>query len=510
MNVQKHVWIGCVLAILQLHLVYGTDINGTLTINYDNVTVDIPTPYYGFDIDWWKPGGWNWGMNSILYINLSNSNLISLVSAVTPATLRIGGAPQDSIIYDITGDCNASINNPYPNQTHYNHSGYYCGQVHPSDYACLLQERWRQIFDFVNECELDFVFGLNACNGRKNYNKPMNMSNLNGLLKLTAETIKFNTSRIKGFEFGNEIAQYGSDSGINVNQYASDFIEMGNNIKQYWPNEYYKHIPWTMGTDDELNIQFVSQLLNILKPGQIDRVTYHDYANCLPGNYSVFDMNCLETIPSNAAKYANVIAKEMPNTPLWIGESAAHGSAGINGETNAFMSNFYYIYQLSEVLQNGVSQVLRSDLIGGNYCLINGTTFEPYPDYWILYLWKKWIGNAMLENKFSDVDQTDLKYIRAYTYRGKNEKVVIIVLINFSLYQTKINVTLELKGNLNDNGWTFEEYIMKGPLNSTISYMNGKPLIFNGSFPELIGKKTDGIVSLEPATIVWIVATNTN
>lgn len=38
---------------------------------------------------------------------------------------------------------------------------------------------------------------------------------------------------------------------------------------------------------------------------------------------------------------------------------------------------------------------MRSDLIGGDYQLIDKDTFLPNPSYWILYLMKMFVGDRM-------------------------------------------------------------------------------------------------------------------
>ncbi len=64
---------------------------------------------------------------------------------------------------------------------------------------------------------------------------------------------------------------------------------------------------------------------------------------------------------------------------------AEHSGGGIDGVTNRFASSFYYSYILSELLNNGVTAMLRQCLQGGDYELVNKTTFLPNPDYWILW-----------------------------------------------------------------------------------------------------------------------------
>ena len=58
-------------------------------------------------MDWWKPTdgqyGYKWNDASILFQNLSDPTLIYLTRALTPAMLRLGGSPEDSIVYNMSG-----------------------------------------------------------------------------------------------------------------------------------------------------------------------------------------------------------------------------------------------------------------------------------------------------------------------------------------------------------------------------------------------------------------------
>ena len=88
-------------------LVGFCDTNYTVTVDITSPIAIIPDVYYGFTFDWWESTdptyGKKWENAGILTVNLTNKNLITLASAVTPAYLRIGGSPQDSIIYNVTG-----------------------------------------------------------------------------------------------------------------------------------------------------------------------------------------------------------------------------------------------------------------------------------------------------------------------------------------------------------------------------------------------------------------------
>ena len=120
-------------------------------------------------------------MSSIPYIDFTNSDLITLTSALSPGILRIGGSGEDSVIYNISGECSES--------NKWNITGsYYCSEVKPENYYCLNMSRWKQIFEFLDSTNLNVVFGLNACYARLTDDEQMDISNIHSLLHYTTIT----------------------------------------------------------------------------------------------------------------------------------------------------------------------------------------------------------------------------------------------------------------------------------------------------------------------------------
>ena len=475
----------------------ASTINLTLSIS-DTVIRSIPETLIGFNLDYWENNTESFGTSSIPYIDFTNKDLITLTNALSPAVLRLGGSAEDSVIYNISGEC-------YEAEKWNITGSYYCSEVKPPNYFCMNMTRWQQIFEFIEAANLELVYGLNACYGRKSNDEMMDISNIDSLLQYTstAKSIGFNISRIRGFEFGN-----GMSNHIESQIYSYDFIRLNTLINRYFMN-YTKNIPITIGTDNRYDAtNYVEQVLKKMANGTMKALNYHQYINCEPGqigvNQSLFDMDCLNKINQYPDIYENILLNDTHqyNTTIWIGESALHSSGGINGETNVFLSSFYYTFQLCELVKYKYMEVvLRQTLSGGNYGLLNGTNniFVPTPDYYVLYLWRQFIGNQMIQSSFMNGGN---EYITGYAFNGKTKNEIVIVIINFS-FISAANVMLELKGG--NKGYKFEEYHMNGPLNSSTAFINGQALIYNnGKFPVLTPKTGNGNVMVESTTIVWI------
>ena len=372
----------------------------------------------------------HFGNSSIPYIDFSNTDLIALTSALSPAVLRIGGSGEDSVIYNISDECNE------PDK--WNISGnYYCSEVKPADYYCLSTTRWTQILSFCDATNIDLVYGLNACYGRRNADEQMDMSNIDALLSYTvAHADTLNVSRLRGFEFGNSM-----DGHIDAQIYAYDFIRMNTLVQRYFAN---RTAPVSMGTDNNyMDTAYVTEVLGRLPNGTMSVLNWHQYTNCDEQDAQgyVFSAACLATITQYPAVYANILRQTgQTQATLMIGESALDHSGGKNNASNVFLSSFYYAFQLCELSQvDGMDLVQRQTLSGGWYGLLD-TSFAPMPDYWVLYLWRQLVGEQVLRVELGKNDN-----VTAYAYTGKQGGHVTVVLINFSLEQTA-NVRLELSG----------------------------------------------------------------
>jgi len=106
--------------------------------------------------DFWKPDdpnfGKKWGNSSANYIDLQNPQLLALTKALSPGLLRLGGSPEDSLIFNADGKCipGSGGNGPFP--------GYYCSQVHPYSYDCLSPTRWNDLLQFAQKTNFKIVF----------------------------------------------------------------------------------------------------------------------------------------------------------------------------------------------------------------------------------------------------------------------------------------------------------------------------------------------------------------
>jgi heparanase 1 len=56
-----------------------------------------------------------------------------------------------------------------------------------------------------------------------------------------------------------------------------------------------------------------------------------------------------------------------------------------------------YAHALGQLARSGVGMLSRQTLLGGDYELINRTSGEPNPDYYVAVLWHDLIGSEVLD-----------------------------------------------------------------------------------------------------------------
>jgi heparanase 1 len=332
-------------------------------------------------LDFWLPTdptyGEKWANAGVLGIDLTSAELRKYAAALAPALLRLGGSPEDSIVFDAAGTCvpGGGGQPPLP---------YYCSQVHPYVYGCLSPARWEAVLAFASEVGYSIAFGLNGCFGRTGADASMDFSNARAIMEATAASP--HAAALAFWELSNEVvprtisaAQWVADAAVLRNMSTAIFGARG------------LVAPPLVGPDQ--GGAAVEDVVGALagRVGALAAITYHQYPQCTaPPTSTAFVMlpSCLAQLGEAAAGYANS-SQAIAGLATWLGEGADHSGGGIPGLTDTFRSSFYYASLVGAAPLAGVELMARQCLNGGDYELLQRGSFAPNPDFWILWLAKK-------------------------------------------------------------------------------------------------------------------------
>lgn len=94
--------------------------------------------------------------------------------------------------------------------------------------------------------------------------------------------------------------------------------------------------------------------------------------------------------------YKSLRDRFAPGAPIWITESA-QAACGGDPWSSTFLDSFRYIDQLGRLAQQGVEVVFHNTLAASDYALIDDETWLPRPNYWAALLWRRLMGNIVLD-----------------------------------------------------------------------------------------------------------------
>lgn len=197
----------------------------------------------------------------------------------------------------------------------------------------------------------------------------------------------------------------------------------------------------------------------------------------------MFDYSCLVQLDNTAMQtVAAANNNSAPNWPLptvWAGESADHSGGGVANLTDTFRSSFYYAWQLGALPANGVELAARQCLSGGDYELLQRGTFEPNPDYYVVWLFHALIGGSATAFPVQTSVQAAASGVRVFAFsasKASNGSYTILA-INLQSSGKPIPITLAgMTGSRVEYHLTGDVAQEHGPI-----YCNGKQLAVNPS-----------------------------
>jgi len=203
---------------------------------------------------------------------------------------------------------------------------------------------------------------------------------------------------IFAFELGNELCNH-----VDPTVYANDILHLRDLVDQHWPGTAAK--PLVNGPDcNPISGPWVDQFISNVSGGVLDVFTYHNYVGygldpLLAPKMMSSDWNFFNEGPKRAAAFIDGWKRlgAPGGMQLWAGEIAAAWHSGEPGVTNRFISSFWYADALGLLASLNHTGFCRQSLVGGNYGLLNRTTRQPNPDFYVAQLFHDLMGTGVLQ-----------------------------------------------------------------------------------------------------------------
>ncbi|XP_020528192.1 heparanase-like protein 3 isoform X2 [Amborella trichopoda] len=396
-------------------------VEGEVLINGSSVIAETDGSFICATMDWWPPekcdyGTCSWDHASLLNLDLNNTILHNAVKAFSPLKIRLGGTLQDKVVYEMRGvPCTPSsfVKN--------------ASEMFGFTQGCLPIKRWDELNYFFKKSGARVYFGLNALNGRVplpdgSLGGPWNSTNAVGLIRYT---VNRGYTAIRGWELGNELSGRGIGASINADQYAADVISLHTIVQDIYKG--FKSKPLVAAPGGFFDASWFGELVAKTEPNFLDVITHHIY-NLGPGVddhlvEKILDPSYLDGEANTFRSLQSLLHSSNTSTKAWVGEAGGAYNSGHNLVTNAFVFSFWYLDQLGMASNFNTKTYCRQSLIGGNYGLLNTTTYEPNPDYYSALLWHRLMGTRVLSTNF-----TAKSKIRAYAHCAKRTGITLLLI----------------------------------------------------------------------------------
>lgn len=390
----------------------------------------LPQDYLSFTIDTsLLLGGHWWGEtrrmkkgvadNRVAPLELENARLVAYAKALGPAMLRVGGTEADKVGYKPGKKALASLG--------IEQNALAEGARH--DFL-LDKKQWKKLHVFLERTGLSLLFTLSAGPDDRDGNGAWKEDNAQRIMAYSAKK----GYKVAAWELGNEVNGfpfiYGLKHRVDARQYAKDFARFGSLARKLSPESAIvgpSSAIWPrIGEPNPI----IPGLCRSPAAAFLDAVSWHYYpqqsshgriATKRAGASSMLQPRALDAAAKMNARVLKAIerAKESRTNLLtvgnWVTETAHALYGGESGLSDGFVSTLWWLDELGLLAREGADKVFRQSLIGARYGLLGQTTFDPRPDYYASFLWKKLMGEEVLTLTMEEAPD---RRLRAYMHRG--------------------------------------------------------------------------------------------
>jgi heparanase len=195
--------------------------------------------------------------------------------------------------------------------------------------------------------------------------------------------------------------------------------------------------------------------------------------------------------------YSDLRDRFEPGKALWLTETA-QAACGGDRWASTYIDSFRYLNQLGTLASRGVQVTMHNTFAASDYALIDTKTYTPRPNYWSALLWHKLMGTTVLDPGPSPAPTL---HLFAHCLRNHPGGVALLAL-NTSKTDAQ---TIQVPAASDRYNLTARE------LTDRVVLLNGSELKLgpDDALPDLHGKATHaGGVTFTPASITFLAFPN--
>ena len=346
-------------------------------------------------------------------IDLSNPRLRKLAANLGPAYIRVSGS--------------------WANSTYFQDDDLPALKEPPKGFRGVLKRaEWKGVVDFSRAVDAKIVTSVAISGGVRDASGVWTPDQAKALFDYT----KSIGGSIAATEFMNEPTfpgPGGAPAGYDATAFAKDIKAFEPFLRNQSPQTIFLG-PGSVGEGISLlpggakmKLLETEDLMKATGPAY-DAFSYHFYGTvshrCM-GNLKLEEaltpdwFNRTDTVE---AFYAGLRDKYLPGKPMWLNETA-QAACGGDQLAGQFVDTFRYLNQLGTLAQKDVQVIMHNTLASSDYGLLDEDTLEPRPDYWAALVWKRTMGNVVL-----DPGAPKNESLRIFAHCAKDQKGGVAIL----------------------------------------------------------------------------------
>jgi len=416
-------------------------------------------------------------------IDLENPKLRRLAAALGPAYVRVSGT--------------------WANHTYFSDADPAPAEPPAGFGGVLTHPQWQGVVDFCRAVEGEIVISVAISPGTRDAAGHWQPDQVRRLFAYTRSL----GARIAAAEFMNEPgAAAHAPPGYDAAAYERDFALFRATLKEISPETI---ILGPGGLGDQLDAPPESEpplsASKVLAASRtpLDAFSYHFYGaasrRCAGDQWwpqtrpqDALTEDWLGRTEKSLAIYRTFRDRYAPGKPIWLTETA-DAVCGGNPWAATFLDSFRYLDQLGRLAKAGVATVMHNTLAASDYGMIDEASFNPRPNYWCAWLWRRLMGSTVL-----DIHEAAPAGLRVYAHELRDRPGVALLAIN-----TDRNVEWDLTLPVVSERYT----LSADDLRSGTAKLNGSALRLTegDALPSLTGVAMPaGAIRLSPASITFL------
>ncbi len=460
----------------------------------DDVVAELDPRYQSYNVEmvevtggeFWQPYDAGSGKVARPPLDMSSERLRNLAKGLGPVYVRVSGSWANSTYFDADGST---------------------GGVAPEGFnAVLTADQWRGVGEFADALDSKVITSFPSSPGTRDADGRWLPDQARSLLQFSVD----NDIPLVAAELFNEpTLPVGMPADYDADDFARDLATLQPVVDEVMADLLVVG-PGSAAEATPLVVTASFSTAEVLQRtgAAFDVLSYHSYpkvserCGSTEGPEIALTQDYLGRVPKDAAYFRATRDADLPGAPMWITETA-QAACGGDRWAATYRDVIRYVDTLGRLAVGDGDVLFHNTLSASDYGLIDEDGLVPRPNYWAAVLWARLMGPQVHDLEHA-VSTEDLAVYSHCAPKGAAQRGMTYAVVNSSETEARSVATPSGEATL---------YLLTSDsLDSSSASLNGEVLEVesDGTLPEMAGRAVDGSIEIPPATVAFVVDTDSH